>query len=253
MNRTYLDDLARIVTRTGRLLLENGAEVYRVEDSMYYLCAAYGASTIDAYATPTVLIISFTLDGELSHNVKRIKKANNNLRIVDKVNDLVRKVCADPIDIADFAKKLDEIEDEKPYPNYCLVLSSMLACFGFGIFYGGKISEVYYATLLGIIVELLLIGLKNSQLNNLFSNALTSAFLSICGILLSYFKICDGNIVIISVIMLLVPGMLITNAIRDAINGDLNSSMYRFLQALLISISVGLGSALAYIILGGIL
>ena len=82
------DTLARTVTKAGMILLENGAETNRVEDTMYRLCKAYGASVVDTYATPTLLIVSFTLNGQLVHNIKRIHIQSTNLSRIDAVNTL---------------------------------------------------------------------------------------------------------------------------------------------------------------------
>ena len=88
------DTLARTVTKAGMILLENGAETNRVEDTMYRLCKAYGASVVDTYATPTLLIVSFTLNGQLVHNIKRIHIQSTNLSRIDAVNTLSRQACA---------------------------------------------------------------------------------------------------------------------------------------------------------------
>ena len=55
----YMDSnqLARAVTKVGMILLESGAETYRVEDTMTRICKAYGADVVDAYATTTMLLI----------------------------------------------------------------------------------------------------------------------------------------------------------------------------------------------------
>ena len=57
------NQLARAATKAGEILLESGAETYRVEDTMKRICFAYGAEVVDAYATPTMLLISFSIHG----------------------------------------------------------------------------------------------------------------------------------------------------------------------------------------------
>ena len=66
--------LAKTITKAGILLVENGAEIVRVEDTMQRIAKAYGASVVDAYATPTLLIISLSLPNStaLFHNIKRV-------------------------------------------------------------------------------------------------------------------------------------------------------------------------------------
>lgn len=86
-----VNTLAKTVTQAGMILLESGAETYRVEDTMKRICLSYGASIVDSYATPTLIIISFSLNDELCHNIKRTQIKNVDLTKIDKVNDLSRR------------------------------------------------------------------------------------------------------------------------------------------------------------------
>ena len=104
------DTLARTVTKAGMILLENGAETNRVEDTMYRLCKAYGASVVDTYATPTLLIVSFTLNGQLVHNIKRIHIQSTNLSRIDAVNTLSRQACAGNLTCSQLDEKLNEVK-----------------------------------------------------------------------------------------------------------------------------------------------
>ena len=253
MDRKYLDDLARVVTRAGVLLLENGAEVYRVEDTMYHLCESYGCSTIDSYATPSLLIISFTLDGELSHNVKRVRMKSINLEKVDKVNDLSRRVTSEHMSLEDLSNELSLIEDKKPYSHKITILGAWLSSIGFAYAFGGGLMEQIYAGMVGIIIRSIVIFLSGTMMDGFFKNALCGFVLTALGVLGQSKGMYNGEIVISAVIMLLVPGLAITNAIRDSINGDLNSSVLRFIEAIFIAISIGLGSGIAYFLLRGVL
>ena len=44
--------------------------------------------------------------------------------------------------------------------------------------------------------------------------------------------------------MLLVPGMIITNAIRDTISGDLVSGLTKAAEAILIAVSIAVGTGM---------
>lgn len=252
MNKKYLDDLARVVTKAGVLLLEHGAEVYRVEDSMYRLCKMYGCSTVDSYATPTLIIISFTLDQELSHNVKRVTLKDTNLNKVEKVNSLIRSVSNENISLEELNEKLDEIEKEKNNPDYISIFAAFVFSAGFAIAFGGKFNEIIISALIASIARWFTISLEKTVIHPFFKNGLCAFFITIACIITSNLGLCNEEIVINSTIMLLVPGLIICNAIRDSINGDLNSSLLRFLEALYIAIAVGFGSYMAYVSIGGL-
>lgn len=253
MNRKYLDDLARIVTKAGVLLLENGAEVYRVEETMYRLCEYFGCSTIDSYATPSLIMISFTLDGELSHNIKRIKERRINLEKVDMVNDLSRKTVSEKLSLDELGKGLNEIEERKPYPVSYILFGSFISCGGFALAFGGGIREIISASLISLVVRVMIIFMSRMNINDFFRDLFGAFTLTAIGMIVGRMGLANGDLVIGSTIMLLVPGLAITNAIRDSINGDTNSSMIRFMEAVFVAIAIGLGSGIAYFFIRSIL
>ena len=65
--------LAKVATKAGMILLESGAETFRVEDTMRRIVLAYGANIVDAYATPTLIIISFSLLDKIATPIAPIK------------------------------------------------------------------------------------------------------------------------------------------------------------------------------------
>ena len=56
----------------------------------------------------------------------------------------------------------------------------------------------------------------------------------------------NPDAVIIGALMILVPGLLFTNAMRDIIYGDTNSGVNRIVQVFLIAIALALGTAVAW-------
>ena len=116
MDKNNCNKLAKAVTKAGIILMESGAETYRVEETMERICLAYGASVVDSYATPTMLLISFSLDDELYHNIKRIKKIKGvDLTKIDKVNSLSRYVSNNALELDEFVNILNEIDKEPKY------------------------------------------------------------------------------------------------------------------------------------------
>ena len=57
---------------------------------------------------------------------------------------------------------------------------------------------------------------------------------------------------IIGALMILVPGLLITNSMRDIIYGDTNSGINRIVQVLLSAFAIALGTAAAWRITSGL-
>jgi uncharacterized membrane protein YjjP (DUF1212 family) len=59
--------------------------------------------------------------------------------------------------------------------------------------------------------------------------------------------------VVIGNIMLLIPGIALTNSLRDMISGDIISGLLRFLDAILVAAAIAAGYILAAQLLGGAL
>ena len=172
------DTLARTVTKAGMILLENGAETNRVEDTMYRLCKAYGASVVDTYATPTLLIVSFTLNGQLVHNIKRIHIQSTNLSRIDAVNTLSRQACAGNLTCSQLDEKLDEVKAYRPYSTPVCILGASICTFGFALFFEGTLYDAVCAFMIGAMVQAVVILLNRYHISSIFRNIIGGALLS---------------------------------------------------------------------------
>ena len=247
-----INQLARAATKAGMILLESGAETYRVEDTMTRICKAYGAEVVDAYATPTMILISFSIHGELVHNVKRTCIKNVDLTKIDKVNALSRSIVEDALPLEEFMHRLDGLDQEVIYKHSTMILASMISTFGFGFFFGGSVRDAVCAGISGALLKMLLIILDRIDFNAFFRNVVGGAFITICAFGFTKFGCCDSlDTVVIASIMLLVPGLALTNAIRDSVSGDLLSGLARTTEAVFVAVAIALGSGLMFALLGG--
>ena len=88
------DDLISAATEVGYLLLRNGAEIYRVEDSMQRIFRAYGVDTGEIFAIPTCIFVTITTpEGKSITRIKRLYTRVTDLDKVDRANDLCRRIC----------------------------------------------------------------------------------------------------------------------------------------------------------------
>ena len=250
------DELARIITKAGIILLQNGAETHRVEDTMMRLAKAYGATSCDAYATPTLLIVSFkvdsTINDRLLHNIKRVHMASTNLDKIEKVNALSRAIVNDPLPIEIFEQRLDEIDQAKGYGLTIRMLAALLCCFAFGLFFKGTIADAFASAIVGVVVETTVSLVFTISFSSFFTNMLGSSIATLFAHLMAMVLPVNPDIVIISSIMLLVPGLAMTNAIRDSVSGDPVSGIPRLWEALMVAIAIAAGSGLTMLLLSGV-
>jgi hypothetical protein len=111
-----IGEIIDIACKAGKIVLENGGETYRVEETMLYFCRAFGIHKCESYSTPTTIIISIIdNNGESFTRMMRILSRGININKVEAVNNLSREINEKPMTIAEAKKKLQEINDKQPY------------------------------------------------------------------------------------------------------------------------------------------
>jgi uncharacterized membrane protein YjjP (DUF1212 family) len=232
----------KVALYAGSLMLKNGAETFRVEEIMKYIMQASGYEEVDAFVTPTGIFLSIGDDSSSGTYIKRISERSINLSKIDKVNTVSRKLCAGEISIEKAYFLFKQIDLEPPYRLIVKLLASALTAAFFSLLFKGSFPEFTATFTVNILMQLILSLLNKYNisffLTNLSGGAI-SAFLSIL-IMKMGFPI-DSNIVIISSIMTLVPGVAITNSIRDTFHGDLLSGVARMAEAVFIAMAIAGG------------
>ena len=217
--------LIKNIAEIGKLLLKNGAEIYRVEESLERMCQSYGFQDIGVFALPTYFTMSVTFqDGTSTSLTKRTLQNRTNLDAVCALNDLVRKICNE-------TPTNDFIEQQIQAINSLHPIMPLVFLMYFFIW----INEI-----LGI--------------NSLMRTTLTSMFLTILAILFYHFHlIYNLDATIIGCLMILTPGIAITNSLRDIIDGNYVSGQARLVEAFFIATAIALGVGLIRILLKGLI
>ena len=238
-----INEILCLSTYAGRIMLESGAEAYRVEETMNKISESLGIEVPDCYATPTVIIASAYHEGETKSLVVRISKRSVDLQKIHKVNDLARNIKNNNYKIEEVRKKLEEIDNEVRYSNKTTILFSAIGAFAFVFLFGGSLRDAISALIIGIVVKIFDILFQKINLNSFFITTFCASILAFIAILTKKYGFSeDMDKVIIGSIMLLVPGLAITNAIRDTIAGDLVSGLARGIEAFLTAIAVAVGT-----------
>lgn len=244
-----------LICYAGQILLESGAETYRVEETMVRIANNFNYSA-DAFVTPTGIMFSINAHEESYTKVVRIYKRMIDLHKIDLVNSLSRsineKTTLEELDI-----KLHEIRKLPSYKPWVMVVFAGISASGFALFFQGSFQDTLTAFFIGCILRFTVQMLYKISTNTFFVNAISTTFIGLLVLTLSLFGIIQNvDAIIISVIMLLVPGIAITNSLRDYVAGDLTSGVARFTEAFLIALSIAAGTGFAFSIwhflMGGI-
>lgn len=256
LNDVQKKQILRLALYAGEIMLKNGAETYRVEDTITRICKSKQLKHISAFVTPTVIIISDDRFDGYSF-IKRIKFRSTNLNKVAMINDFSREFIMNNFDIWQGIKELKKIDKSPSYKTLTKMIWAGLASGMFALIFGGKISDFIVAFFISMLAMISFEKLERLSETSFLANAAASFIIGMLAIIVR--KIGFGNsldMVIVGSIMPLLPGVALTNGIRDFISGDLISGVSRVSEALLtaIAIAVGIGSALKLLImLGGVI
>lgn len=232
-----------IATLAGIIVLENGGEVYRAEDTVTRICESReNISDVDVFATPNALFVSFNFMGDIITNIKRAKNPSINLDKLEMVNAFSREFVNSDMDLFDAKERLVYIKNKKNQSRLEIVIPGATASAAFSLILAGGIRELIATGLASFFMLMALEKIKEFKLT-FFINTFLGAFLASCfayiTVLLNISS--DLDTIIISSIMTLVPGVSITNAMRDTLSGDFVSGLTRLVEAFVISLAIVMG------------
>lgn len=231
----------------GYHLTMSGAETFRVEESIVRVLSSYNIQA-EVFAIPNCLHVSIeTENGKPMTRMRRVGHHGNNLDAVEKYNSVSRRICSEHPDPEVAAKWINDVKKSlKQYSMPLVLLGHILVASGFALLFGGCAWDSLCAGVCGLVVGLVNKFMERMKVNNFFSIIVASFAMSI----IAYFSssmgwIHNADATIIGTLMLLVPGLLFTNALRDIIYGDTNSGTNRIVQVFLIAAAIALGTGSA--------
>lgn len=236
--------LLELATDMGYRLAMNGAETFRIEESVRRILAAYQIES-EVFAIPNCLTVSIeTPDGRPMTRMRRIGFHGNDLDSVEKYSNLSRQICAELPHPSVARKWMQETDASiRTYTLPILLLGNFMGAFGFSIVFGGSFMDGICGGISGMLIGIINYYLGKRKVNPFF-NTIASAFvMALAAYALAAFGIAENvDTVIIGALMILVPGLVFTNAMRDIIYGDTNSGMNRIVQVLLTAAAIALGT-----------
>lgn len=239
----------------GEILLSSGAEVLRVEDTLTRLCKAYYFQNINVFSiTSCIILTANSNDGRIFTQTRRVPNRSTNLQKVAVANALSREICNDPISADLFKEKIADIQHIKAYSTTVQCLSYILTASAFALFFGGTVLDGVAAAFSGAFVFFVQLFIQKMRMNNILQSALVSAFSALFIVLLVIIGLGQTpDKIIIGNIMLLIPGVAFTTALRDLVNGDTLSGLMGICESVLKAISIAIGFAAILVSFGGVL
>ncbi len=244
------DELLEFALTLAVRVQQSGAETYRIEETITRLLNAYGLEA-NASVIPNCITVSCkTPDGKNLSTLRRINNCETQIDAIEQYSALSRRLCSEKPPIDEAWKMLNATTASiRHYKPWIIFLGYFLVAFGFAFFFKGTLADALVAGVCGLAT-----GFSLKLMSNLHANPFFSTLVS--GFILSFFAhcfvrlgLCDNvDAVSIGALMILVPGFLFTNSLRDIIYGDTMSGVNRLVQVLIIAVAlvVGTGAAVSF-------
>lgn len=246
---SHLNLVIDVIMLAGAILLQSGAEVHRVEDTMIRIAHSQGISNANVLAFPAAIF--FSIDHTSIFRMKRIVHSNYDMQKVCQVNQVSRQLVHGDIHLGEALKELTHIKEQAPpYSPAQTVLAAVIAAPCFTIMFGGNHWDALataLATLLAFPFSLLIDKLIRISFVSTFAGAFIFSLFSLLLVTHTDLPV-NSNLINAGAVMPFVPGIAFTNAVRDLMTNHINTGMTKLFQTLLVILSLGAGTALAFFI-----
>ena len=244
------DKLLNLGIELGRRLMASGAEIYRVEESVERLLRAYGLEP-QVFAIPNCLIVSITTpQGHPITRMCRIPSHGTDIELLERCNQLCRQLCRQPVPVEQAMELVEGLSDCRQFGPRVLLLGYGMTTAFFSLFFGGGFRDCLCAGVCGLAVGLcILFGQRITGSNMFFRTVVYAALAAALALLLVR---CGAGrsleAITIGTLMVLVPGMALTNAMREIMAGDIFSGLNRTAEVLLVATAIALGTAIPLVL-----
>lgn len=238
-------EIVTIATDIGYLLLKHGAEVYRAEQSVIYICNSFGITDVDVFAIPSSLVTTISRDGEFITKTKRILNPTINLDKVRLLNELSREICTGKIELCDIQNRIEEIKTATCHSPALIILAFAMTSASFTIIFGGGLLNGAIAFGIGVVLRIISQFFESRHIN-MFLKITVSAFCaSLIAVLLekAFPSVVMSTEIIAGSLMLLVPGLALVNCMRDFMARDYMSGVVKLSESMMVALATALGVA----------
>jgi len=250
------NELLQFSADVGHALMISGAEIYRVEESLRRIFLAYEEPSGEVFALPHCLIVSMSCDGEPATRMRRAAASSTDIELLESINALCRRLCAETPDYETARAWLAEAQTARRHHSFWgEMLGYVLGTSFFALFFGGHAVDAVFAAVAGILIFLAQKAMRRSG-GSFFIRAFVGGAIAAATALAAAMLVsgCGMEFITIGAIMTLVPGITLTNGVRDIMVGDTVSGISKLCEALLIAaaIALGVGVALGAGLLAGV-
>ncbi|MGX8797904.1 threonine/serine exporter family protein [Fusibacter sp. JL298sf-3] len=246
MTYTVYNRIVNIALDTGRVMLLYGAETYRVEETVARMVRSKNILDVNVFVIPTGIILSSTFDNASHTKLVRVAPIGIDLEYIDAANAFSRAFTTGQISLSEAENKMKTFEKMPKFSNRINYVFGAMAGGFFVPLFGGNIVDFVIAYFASMWTLMCWSYLSKRRLNffikNIMGSFLGSLFGFLCVMLAQKIGFSTSlNTVLVGPLMTLVPGVSLTNGIRDLISGELLAGSAKIMEALFIAIALAFG------------
>lgn len=253
---TNTKEILSLSVEIADVMLRNGGEIYRIEDTVIHILEAYDIESFDVYVLSNGIFASANENKDDSCSmIRHVPLGEVNLAKVSYLNQLARDLCSHSCTIEEGWKRVEKAKKLPKYSAWIHILCCGLGSACYAFLFGGSLLDFAFAFLIGLSEQILLLTMAKRKVSRFLRNVFVSVLVSALSILvvMTGLPVLQDKI-IIGAIMPLVPGITFTTSIRDFHNGDYLSGSIHLIDALLTALCIAVGICLPMLLssyLGG--
>lgn len=250
-NAQFYQEVLDVCLLAARLMIAGGSEMYRVEDTMMRIASNAGIKDPHVFATPTGIFMS--LDGGRLSQIAQVRDRNINLELVDRVNELSREFAGRRIDLAQLKQRLEGVEKAPSFPLWLQVIGAAVLSATLMVLFMNDYDWIDFpaAAIVGGAGFLVYVYFKKFSRIRFLSELVAAIAMGLLAVgIHALFSVTSVDNILVGALMTLVPGLALTNALRDLFTGDLISGIARLFEAALTALALGGGVGIVIRFLG---
>lgn len=249
-----IKEVVDMALEAGRILLKNGAEIFRVEETITRICHRFHIDKIDVFTLSHAIFISAEDNkGQSYTKVRSVPLSSTHLGIVAEVNELSRQITGGYVTIENAVKRLEEIDGMPAESNAKQIFAAGISSGCLGFLLGGTALESVLAFFIGCILYVWVILAGRAQISKIITTIIGGVVITGMAILFQQIPFLQGirlEGMIGGAIMPLIPGVAFVNAIRDIADSDFLSGTVKMINAIMVFVYIAIGVAITLAVCG---
>lgn len=235
-----------MIANVGYSIIKHGGEIHRAEDTATRIGLAYGMDQVHVFAISSTIIVTVEKDGVTKTQNRRVTATATNLDRIEQLNSLSRKICDEKPSYQEVMQELNRIENRHCYSQGMVIFFYALIGGSFAVFFGGGVAEFIAGFIVGALLRLVTLLLEYLKSASFLTNTVGAALIvSAAKVATLVYPALNADATITGVLMNLVPGILLTNCIRDIISTDYVAGTAKMIETLIVACSIALGVAVS--------